>query len=126
MLGFDRLDDVLNRLAKNSPDGYPPYNIEQIGDGVLRITLAVAGFSIDDLNIALEDNQPAWTQEMADKQKNETPKESPYKNAKIDIKVLNSLKESSAEYKNAVANGIVLYGYLKVLKIHLSILLFLL
>src|SRR5690606_17174218 len=40
-----------------SSDGYPPYNIEQIGENGLRITLAVAGFSMDELAIQVEDNQ---------------------------------------------------------------------
>jgi HSP20 family molecular chaperone IbpA len=53
---------VLDRVSKNTNDGYPPYNIERIRqDGTcpetLRITLAVAGFSEDDLEITLEQNQ---------------------------------------------------------------------
>ena len=55
-LGFDHLEQMLDRVAKNA-DGYPPYNIEQIGQNRLRITLAVAGFSMDDLQITQEDNQ---------------------------------------------------------------------
>ncbi len=55
-LGFDHLEQMLDRVQKNS-EGYPPYNIEQTGDGRLRITLAVAGFSMDDLHITQEDNQ---------------------------------------------------------------------
>jgi HSP20 family molecular chaperone IbpA len=55
-LGFDHLEQMLDRVAKNA-DGYPPYNIEQIGANRLRITLAVAGFSMDDLQITQEDNQ---------------------------------------------------------------------
>jgi HSP20 family molecular chaperone IbpA len=55
-LGFDHLEQMLDRVAKNS-DGYPPYNIEQTGDNRLRITLAVAGFSMDDLQLTQEDNQ---------------------------------------------------------------------
>jgi HSP20 family molecular chaperone IbpA len=55
-LGFDHLEQMLERAAKNS-DGYPPYNIEQIGPTGLRITLAVAGFTMDDLQITQEDNQ---------------------------------------------------------------------
>ncbi|MDB5383922.1 MAG: ibpA 2 [Rhodospirillales bacterium] len=55
-LGFDHLEQMLDRVAKNS-EGYPPYNIEQTGDNRLRITLAVAGFSMDDLQITQEDNQ---------------------------------------------------------------------
>lgn len=57
LLGFEQIERVLDRAAKNSSDGYPPYNIEQRGDNALRITLAVAGFSEDDLSITLEDNQ---------------------------------------------------------------------
>jgi HSP20 family molecular chaperone IbpA len=55
-LGFDHLEQMLDRVQKNA-DGYPPYNIEQTGEARLRITLAVAGFSMDDLTITQEDNQ---------------------------------------------------------------------
>ncbi|MBU6497849.1 MAG: Hsp20 family protein [Rhodospirillales bacterium] len=56
-LGFDHLEQMLERAAKTSSDGYPPYNIEQTAPTGLRITLAVAGFSMDDLQITQEDNQ---------------------------------------------------------------------
>jgi len=57
LLGFDHFERILDRVAKTSHDGYPPYNIEQTGENALRITLAVAGFSMDDLNVTIEDNQ---------------------------------------------------------------------
>lgn len=57
MLGFDHFERLLDRAAKTSGEGYPPYNIEQVGDNGLRITLAVAGFSMDDLSVSLEENQ---------------------------------------------------------------------
>ena len=57
LLGFDHFERALDRVSKVSADGYPPYNVEQIGDDALRITLAVAGFSIDDLSVRIEDNQ---------------------------------------------------------------------
>ena len=57
LLGFEHFERILDRVAKTSGEGYPPYNIEQIGDNGLRITLAVAGFSTDDLNVSVEDNQ---------------------------------------------------------------------
>lgn len=62
LLGFDDIERMLDRVTKTSDDGYPPYNIERIAgaDGagdILRITLAVAGFSRDDLDIAVEDSQ---------------------------------------------------------------------
>jgi HSP20 family molecular chaperone IbpA len=57
LLGFDHFERALDRVSKVSGDGYPPYNIEQIGDSALRITLAVAGFTMDDLAITVEDNQ---------------------------------------------------------------------
>lgn len=56
-LGFDHLEQMLERAAKTSSDGYPPYNIEQTGPAGLRISLAVAGFTMDDLQITQEDNQ---------------------------------------------------------------------
>ena len=62
MLGFDDIERVLDRVSKAANDGYPPYNIERLtgedGRGeVLRITLAVAGFTRDDLEITIEENQ---------------------------------------------------------------------
>ncbi len=57
LLGFDHFERMLDRAAKASGEGYPPYNIEQTGDNDLRITLAVAGFSMDDLSVSVEDNQ---------------------------------------------------------------------
>lgn len=56
LLGFDQLERTLDRLAK-SAEGYPPYNIERIGENGLRITLAVAGFAADDLAIELVESQ---------------------------------------------------------------------
>jgi HSP20 family molecular chaperone IbpA len=57
LLGFDHFERALDRVAKSSSDGYPPYNIEQLGADALRITLAVAGFTRGDLGITVEDNQ---------------------------------------------------------------------
>ncbi len=57
MLGFDQFERTLDRISKCSAEGYPPYNIEQIGEDGLRITLAVAGFTMDDLSVLIEDNQ---------------------------------------------------------------------
>ena len=54
-VGFDRLFSMLDGFE--SAPGYPPYNIEQIGENGIRITIAVAGFTKDDLDVALEDNQ---------------------------------------------------------------------
>lgn len=56
LLGFDQFERTLDRLAKNA-EGYPPYNIERIGENGLCITLAVAGFASDELAIELVENQ---------------------------------------------------------------------
>ena len=45
LLGFDQIERVLDRVSRSANEGYPPYNIERVGPNVLRITLAVAGFS---------------------------------------------------------------------------------
>ncbi len=65
-LGFDHLEQMLERVSKNSADGYPPYNIEQISPTVLRITLAVAGFTMHELQITQEDNQLVIRGKQAD------------------------------------------------------------
>ena len=57
LLGFEHFERALDRVNKGSSDGYPPYNIEQLAENELRITLAVAGFARDDLNVSVEDNQ---------------------------------------------------------------------
>jgi HSP20 family molecular chaperone IbpA len=57
LLGFENLERLLERTAKAASDGYPPYNIEEFGPDSLRITLAVAGFGRDELNVTVEDNQ---------------------------------------------------------------------
>lgn len=61
LLGFDQLERVLDRVTK-AADGYPPYNIERIAAGSgrperLRITLAVAGFTRDQLDVTVEESQ---------------------------------------------------------------------
>jgi HSP20 family molecular chaperone IbpA len=62
LLGFDEVERALDRLSKAAGDGYPPYNIERLpksetsGD-ILRITLAVAGFSRETLEVVVEDNE---------------------------------------------------------------------
>jgi HSP20 family molecular chaperone IbpA len=57
LLGFDQFERAFERVSKAAADGYPPYNIEQTGENSLRITLAVAGFSLDDLTVQVEDSQ---------------------------------------------------------------------
>lgn len=57
LLGFEELEKLVERATKNGNDGYPPFNIEQLGPNKWRITLAVAGFSEDDLSITLENRQ---------------------------------------------------------------------
>ncbi|NDV01986.1 Hsp20 family protein [Pseudoroseicyclus tamaricis] len=56
LLGFEELERLMERTAKSAGDGYPPYNIEQTSPHSYRITLAVAGFSENDLAITLEEN----------------------------------------------------------------------
>ena len=62
LLGFDTIERALDRVSRSSGDGYPPYNIERVAaeDGEperLRITLAVAGFTRDQLDVTTEENQ---------------------------------------------------------------------
>src|ERR1700752_691314 len=56
LLGFEEIERVLDRLAKQA-EAYPPCNIEELVDGHLRITLAVAGFPPDALSIVLTDRE---------------------------------------------------------------------
>jgi HSP20 family molecular chaperone IbpA len=56
LIGFDRLERLLERSQRSSSEGYPPYNVEETTLG-LRLTLAVAGFMKDELSVTVEDNQ---------------------------------------------------------------------
>ena len=61
LLGFDEIERVLDRVTK-AADGYPPYNIERVPRDErdperLRITLAVAGFTREQLDVSIEENQ---------------------------------------------------------------------
>ena len=57
LLGFDQFERTIDRISKLSSDTYPPYNIEQMSESLLRITVAVAGFEKKELDISLEGNQ---------------------------------------------------------------------
>jgi HSP20 family molecular chaperone IbpA len=57
LLGFEHTRNLAERAAKAAADSYPPYNVEDLGEGRIRITLAVAGFSPDQLGVTLEDRQ---------------------------------------------------------------------
>lgn len=57
LLGFEHTRSLVERAAKAAAESYPPYNVEDRGDGGIRITLAVAGFSPDQLEVTVEDRQ---------------------------------------------------------------------
>lgn len=57
LLGFEHTRSLIERAAKAAAESYPPYNVEDRGDGSLRITLAVAGFSPAQLEVTVEDRQ---------------------------------------------------------------------
>lgn len=57
MLGFDHFERAVDRISKSAADSYPPYNVEQLAENRLRITLAVAGFGAEVLQVQLEENQ---------------------------------------------------------------------
>jgi len=76
LLGFDEIERALERVSKGAGDGYPPYNIERIAavggqSERLRITLAVAGFADEDLEVTIEDNELI----VRGRQKDEAPRE---------------------------------------------------
>ncbi|HEY1447188.1 MAG TPA: Hsp20 family protein [Caulobacteraceae bacterium] len=56
LLGFDHTRSLIERVSKAAGEGYPPYNVEDSGEGRVRITIAVAGFTSDQLGVTIEDN----------------------------------------------------------------------
>lgn len=66
LLGFDHLEQLVERTARAGTDGYPPFNIEHRGPNVFRITLAVAGFREEQLSITIENRQLVVRGEQAE------------------------------------------------------------
>lgn len=70
-VGFDRFNDLFESLMSETSDGfdtYPPYNIEKHGEDDYKIVMAVAGFSMDDLNIVLHDGELTVSGSIRDKE----------------------------------------------------------
>ncbi len=59
LLGFEQIERMVEQAGKSGMDSYPPFNIEQVDENAYRITLAVAGFTDDDLSVTLENNKLA-------------------------------------------------------------------
>jgi len=55
-IGFENLNRMVDFATRGEADSFPPYNIEKIGDGAYRISMAVAGFSRDELDLTVQDN----------------------------------------------------------------------
>ena len=71
-VGFDRMMNLLDAQTRlDNGDGYPPYNIEKTGDDDYRITMAVAGFGEDDLDVTVKENSLTIGGKKADAGKNE-------------------------------------------------------
>ena len=57
LLGFEHTRSLIERAAKAAAESYPPYNVEETGTGRVRITLAVAGFTPEQLQVTVEASQ---------------------------------------------------------------------
>jgi HSP20 family molecular chaperone IbpA len=57
LLGFEHTRALIERAAKASAEGYPPYNVQALDEDAVRISLAVAGFTPDQLSVTVEDRQ---------------------------------------------------------------------
>jgi molecular chaperone IbpA len=69
-IGFDRLARMLDDMSAFEAPTYPPYNIERVGDDEYRITMAVAGFGPDELNIELKQNTLTISGKKSDRSEN--------------------------------------------------------
>jgi molecular chaperone IbpA len=65
-VGFDRLFDMLESATRNSADNYPPFNLERLSEDGYRITLAVAGFKADEIDITAQQNMLLVTGKKAE------------------------------------------------------------
>ncbi len=71
-VGFDRVFDLLDNAGKAETGGYPPYNIERVDENNYRITLAVAGFGEDELDVELHQQTLTVTGSRADSDEGRT------------------------------------------------------
>jgi molecular chaperone IbpA len=73
-VGFDQIADLMDRVFASDVDqsGYPPYNIEKTDENSYRISIAVAGFSVDDLNVEVKENALIVMARKADEDKERT------------------------------------------------------
>lgn len=73
-IGFDRFNDLFESLVEGDArfDGYPPYNIEKVGEDQYRIVMAVAGFSLNDLNITMQGDSLIVNGRIEDKPETES------------------------------------------------------
>ena len=69
-IGFDRLFDLLETSARSAGDNYPPFNLERLAEDRYRITVAVAGFSRDEIEITAQQNLLLVAGKKADSQDN--------------------------------------------------------
>jgi molecular chaperone IbpA len=70
-IGFDRLFDLVETAQRAGEDHYPPYNIERVGEDRYQITLAVAGFSPDEISVTAEQNAVTVEGRKADRNERE-------------------------------------------------------
>ena len=70
-VGFDRLFDLVETAQRAGEDNYPPYNIDRLGDDRYQISLAVAGFSPDEISVTAEQNVVTVEGTRADKNERE-------------------------------------------------------
>ncbi len=78
-IGFDRLADMLSNAARVDSNGYPPYNIESLGQDRYRITMAVAGFGNDELDIVSEQNTLTVRGQKSEGERNDSDSEFLYR-----------------------------------------------
>ena len=71
-VGFDRVFDLLDNVAGQTANGYPPYNIEKAGENAYRIVMAVAGFAEAELNVTQKENELLVSGQAAPKDEDET------------------------------------------------------
>mgnify|MGYP003572976555 CR=1 FL=1 len=105
-IGFDRVANLLDSLvtAEQSQPNYPPYNIELTGENAYRITMAVAGFSQDDLDIEVEQNHLTVrsTKRSADDEKQYLHRGIAERNFERRFQLADHVRVESANYENGL------------------------
>lgn len=107
-VGFENLNRLIDLSTRGEADSYPPYNIEKVGDGAYRISMAVAGFGQDELDITVQENMLVVSGQTGEQSENDS-REFLYRGIarrafERRFQLADTIKITGASYENGLLN----------------------